>query len=97
METTKKSEQTILDRPWHTEPALNGGWNLRDAHGNTKIAHILDAISGEAHRAFIVRAVNSHDDLLAVCRVALDWIEETGEPTGVTDELRDAIEKAKTN
>jgi hypothetical protein len=58
--------------------------------GDHASADQLDAI-GLANAAFIVRACNAHEDLLAACEAALERIQSFAETYGVIEKTRLAI------
>lgn len=78
------------DRPW------TNIWGPRaspDHQSGPMIAREVSLPDAE----LIVRAVNAHDDLLAVCRELLDSAEYWSDydvPLGIVDRLRAAVEKA---
>ncbi len=49
----------------------------------------------EANAAFIVKAVNCHDELVEAAREALSWITNIDNSAKVVGQLRKALEKAK--
>ena len=89
-------------RPWHTS-----GLTIfaRGASANPCIAEVAESFADEAvnlaNAEFIIRAVNSHDGLLAACEVAkvlldeMGWISEDTEVCELVKQLRAAIAKAK--
>ena len=79
------------DKPWSYGSRLSGsenhkGFNLRDAHG-VLLAHVMpldeDGEEGEGVAAFIVRAVNTHKQLLEALEAALRWIDAVPKETAL--------------
>ena len=71
-------------RPWTVKTPLMDP-NAYDVYGGgVQITRGYWAHNGKADAELIVRAVNSHDELLAALRVADEMLE--GNPAGVDDE-----------
>lgn len=77
--------------PWREHPQIPYGW-IVDSN-NERVANWV----GPADLDLIVRAVNSHADLVAACKAALDRhsYQGTGEPwSDFFDQARAALAKA---
>ena len=66
--------------PWDTNGFLSND-GIRIYHRQDEVAHLsdigLDQDVLEAHAAFIIRAVNAHDDLLAALKEARNFVLAT--------------------
>lgn len=99
--TCQKHSPKHASIPWevaHYEGCLLEGVNvIRQVSSKKDICTLgLPTEEDEANGAFIVRAVNSHDELLHACKVALDAMtsdKADGMPVGQI--LEDAIAKAE--
>lgn len=67
--TTKKPCEEIKNLPWRAD-----GAGVADRQGNA-IALVANDDDHEANKAFIVRCVNSHEQLLAALKAALADLE----------------------
>lgn len=84
----------ISPLPWAIGPEHD--YEIYDAKGDY-LALMMDARDGddEANAAFIVKAVNSHDKLVAALRKAHEVIEsEFGRPCTHLDEIEDVLAAA---
>jgi hypothetical protein len=67
--------------PWRIEPPEPTHFHYRifgrrNPERGGENAHFVAHVSGDADAAFIVRAVNSHHDLLAALEAATAWLED---------------------
>jgi hypothetical protein len=73
--------------PWQIEERDCGGYKLADADGEF-LSYLCQSRypddrkddEAEANAAFIVKACNAHDELVAALTAAADWIEEFALP-----------------
>jgi hypothetical protein len=88
--------------PWHWTPLeMDGDDVINGAMLWTGERSVFTVDCGDwnslsdADAAFIVRAVNSHDDLLAACKLALETHDDAVERERRRDVVRAAIAKAE--
>lgn len=65
--------------PWRKEDHQTAPCDIVGPNGNV-LAHVFftDEEEGEANADLVVRAVNSHDDLLAACKHAVHLLNSDG-------------------
>lgn len=67
-----------------------------DGSGAATVTEQFDPERRVALAEFIVRAVNSHDDLVAALEAATDWVEHDSLPNyALLGQLRETIRKAR--
>ncbi len=88
--------------PWHTEQASDGHFMIHETEGKSGVHEIsLAHVKEERNAAFIVRAVNAHEELLATCQALISelrWTSKNGQFPGmdkVIAEADKAIAKAE--
>jgi hypothetical protein len=90
-ELLNKSEHTPT--PWHIEQARDGHFMIHETEGKSGVHEIsLAHVKEERNAAFIVRAVNAHEELLATLRTAKGLMNVQGMDLGFINE---AIAKAE--
>lgn len=82
----------ITPTPWHVE---YDGPSLPIITTDREIIAHAKGDNAEANARFIVRAVNSHAQLLAACEAALALCEGNGYSVKVQEQLRAAIAAAR--
>jgi hypothetical protein len=88
--------------PWETSSNAQGDWDICEAGGGDMVADLKGCPNAEEHARLIVRAVNTHADLMAAAEAVLPILEsmdigreEGDDPIPELEALRAAIAKAK--
>jgi hypothetical protein len=73
----------------HTPTPWNGSNDIWSINSTQRVAQAfgLDVIERKANADFIVRAVNSHEELLAACKASLQYYA----PLTVMDDSNDTV------
>lgn len=91
----KVAQANNTGTPWETSVNATGLWDICEAGGGDSIAQLVcPPEQQEAYAKLIVRAVNSHAELLAACRDALELYEHA-QPLCCDEFVKASIERMK--
>ncbi len=77
-EHTNMSTDKATPRPWNMQPLSDNYTHIVRGPENVLVVQCAQTPKGKANAELIVRAVNSHEVLLAACQEAFYFMEENG-------------------
>ncbi len=89
MKTNKKKQSEAREHSDHTPTPWETDWSGQIRQAGGEELFIADFGPNEPNAAFIVRAVNSHEELLAAARKAFDVLREASFVSGLIESQYD--------